>query len=652
MTLAVGHSADLDMQQPFRNTILNQLSYDCRHTKDEESEHCLSKSASAKKDTHPLAKHVVGAMFEQYMEIVIEDETKRTGNYIFWMTCFYTYTQSESETWTKILNPLLDSLSEGDDAAKDQKVKLYLGYVVEHFNSPMHHLVANMTASLQDYGKDDVYGSKCEKDYFDDDLSTEAKAMFLLMAKLAHDETSLTLGEWLRVSISLELFSDLPARIEFRKRFAGLRTQIATGMENLVVADNITTSEIMSYLQLGFRTGKMPDKEVIHGHYKETLQVAKYYMQPLWSKMTEKAKLRDLNDMLKGINDAYGQLKPQDYRNFFPALLHCSYGGDDNSKLCQSPVATFTRTGLGYTFNTESFFKLYKKGTSLETFCQEINERTHRTNCTTDTFESNVAQIEGNGPEFSMRLLLNTPEWSRNSWHVQKLAIHPPGSIAADFIEPSPGMLTTVVISPHETITDESLLQQDMSVRGCHSQGKDGNPLKVHAKYTRDNCVFECHMQKSLEKCGCSPWTFPKLNEDVQICSHNETTCFSEEMKLAKKTEKCPDCLEECNRVKYEYTVHTSPLKDICKDNEVIKDAVNKEIPVLYNFLPHSYIMQELGLENHISNQCYFYAKRNVAVVDIQIGPSTIIRTTRTVRVTLVELLANIGKSSKRTTSE
>ncbi len=264
--------------------------------------------------------------------------------------------------------------------------------------------------------------------------------------------------------------------------------------------------------------------------------------------------------------------------------------------------------------------------------------------CTTEKSAANVMNIEGNGPDYSRRLLLNAKAKNRNDWHVLKVALHEPNSIAVDYIEPSPGMLTTVVVTPHVTITDNSLLQEDRSVRRCHSQKEDRNPLKVHAKYTRDNCVFECHLQKSLDTCGCIPWTFPKLNDEVRICSYQEARRFYKAMRLAKKTEECPDCLEECNRVKYEYTVHTSPLKDICKENEAVKDAVNKEIPLLYNFLPYSYIMQEVGLENHISNQCYFYAKKNVAVVDVQIGPSRVITTTRTVRVTLVDLLANIGK--------
>ncbi len=84
-------------------------------------------------------------------------------------------------------------------------------------------------------------------------------------------------------------------------------------------------------------------------------------MQPLQSNMTEKAKVRDLEEnVLKAINDAYGKSEPKDFRNFFPALLHCSYGDEDDSKLCQTPVTTFTRTGLGSPFNHGSFFAPYR----------------------------------------------------------------------------------------------------------------------------------------------------------------------------------------------------------------------------------------------------------------------------------------------------
>ncbi len=164
---------------------------------------------------------------------------------------------------------------------------------------------------------------------------------------------------------------------------------------------------------------------------------------------------------------------------------------------------------------------------------------------------------------------------------------------------------------------------------------------------TRYNCAFGGHLAKAIKECGCVTWKHPKLNGTEKSCSKvEETACFEGSFTKAKEEEKCPKCIDECNKVNYEYTIHTKQLKNHCQENEM-SGSVNKKNKNIndnvLNYLPEDYNFQEMGLRLHLFQYCFFYTKKNTAVVDFFIGPATVVQITSRPRVTFEDQLGSIG---------
>ncbi len=72
-------------------------------------------------------------------------------------------------------------------------------------------------------------------------------------------------------------------------------------------------------------------------------------------------------------------------------------------------------------------------------------------------------------------------------------------------------------------------------------------------------------------------------------------------------------------------------------------DAANKINDKLSNYLPNDYTLQEMGLKLHLLDPCFFFGSKNTAVVDVYIGPSTVVHITSRPRVTFEDQLGSIG---------
>ncbi len=596
-------------------------------------------------------------MFEQYKNIVIAYETRTTDETIRTVTCLFL---TLGELGQKVLKPIAEILSKPNDRARQQRINKYISDIVKFLKLPTQVLVANMSEGLQDNLNANVTFSDCvhehEEAYFKH-LSPDAKAMAFLVAKLVLDENMITFDDWHRWSYIGQ--NNNSVKMTFNNNFKVLKEQVSAAMETVVHSANYTLSDIMVFLgQADYKfekgTGKLSKGgQVVPYTYKEILQVARHILKPLKSEMKEQGKVEDIRSSLQRINGTYGRKMSDSFTNYSPALLHCKFGNGKSDKICQSATTAFTVSGLGYSFNTERFFDLYQKSPTMDIFCNEIIEQTDQEMCSASSTKSDKkpATIKTNGETFALRLLLNTPQMGRFEWAVPSLVVHSPYSIADNLknsIKPSAGMHTTVVVTPHVTMADKSLLQADKSVRKCHSQEKDGNPLKLFKHYSRDNCEFECHLEKGIQKHNCVPWDLPKLDDVVRTCNFSEAAQFEETMKVYKEDEECPHCIDECYKVDYEYTIHTKPLENICKGKEkrkiyeAVKMEVNKKLE--YNFLPLDYVLQEMGLRVNLIDSCFFYVNKNAALVDIHIGPAAAVQITRSRRVTFLQQLANLGE--------
>ncbi len=645
---------------PLKKAIMDQLTYDCSEysNQDAEAKECIEKSASVRDIVRPLAVSLLKKMFFHYREVVNDADTRSRDTYFRQMIC--SYNDARFFDWALFLNPMVYKLSVLNDTEVMHEALWYLEQIGGLLKMPEQYFVAHMKELVKDVTHVNISTTSCLRYYYNNKFSIEAKAMTLLIIKLLNDGTKMTLSGWNTIYYLgvLETY----ALNNFWDKSIPLRVQVLKGMESIVDSNrSLLFVDILKFLELtdfdiGFLKSIGTDsikKESVQKLYNEILQVAKYMVKPINLKMTETARIRDLQDRaLKEISAEYLRGGPNSYFNNFPAVLYCKFD-QDNNNMCRNAVTTFTTSGLGHSFNTESFFQLYHKRPSLNIFCKEVVERKDLANCLSesDGIESNrsLLLIRKNSPNFALRLLLLAPQRNRDSWQLQRLALHSPYTvpdITGNFIEPSVGTHTTVVVTPHVTVTDDSLLRQDKSIRRCHDSNIDANPLALFKTYTRDNCIFECHLNKSKDACGCIPWYHPKLDLEDSTCSQNESICFKRSMERSQDLLDCSHCVNECWKVNYDYTLHTKPLKNICKDAKEIRDTINMVINSdggTLNFLPEFDVLQELGIEYYLFDACYVYARKNVALVDIHIGPNIAVKITRRARVTFLQQLANLG---------
>ena len=67
--------------------------------------------------------------------------------------------------------------------------------------------------------------------------------------------------------------------------------------------------------------------------------------------------------------------------------------------------------------------------------------------------------------------------------------------------------------------------------------------------YSFEVCEFECFMNQSRNKCGCTPWNYPHPEDTITtICDGVGAFCFESAMKAGFTDCYCP---ENCEHVQY-----------------------------------------------------------------------------------------------------
>ncbi len=296
-------------------------------------------------------------MFEQYKEAVAADE-KTVAKYIRTVAC-KVYTSDDKDFG--FYNPLFETLSVPNEVARDERAKKLLRKVEDWFKTPKSSLHASMAAHFSKHPRVQMSYSECigkRYGYF----SQEAKAMFVLMYKIYSDQTTLGIGHLHKIGKITFAAIDPSLMEAFQKSFGELQDQVITGMNNLVEADDISFAEILKFLlKEDDGSGKLKTQNGTdtNEHYRELLQVAKYTVAPLRVKMTEFARVRDMKDVfLKAIDSIYGRSEAGSFINYYPASLYCKFGNGKDNQTCDNAMTSFTTSGFGHSFNTDSFFQV------------------------------------------------------------------------------------------------------------------------------------------------------------------------------------------------------------------------------------------------------------------------------------------------------
>ncbi len=285
------------------------------------------------------------------------------------------------------------------------------------------------------------------------------------------------------------------------------------------------------------------------------LKVMKYMIAAPGREANEKSERRDRQT----INELGYTLSKFVMQNANPVFLACKYGNNPMQSNCNLFRKLFTTKGIGYTFNNEAFYKMFINNTDNTAFFKEMHQLEND-----DTHGPKIITL--NGKKRSFEFILNHIKTNAIS-SSNRLMIHSPYTIADardEAIDLAPGMMYDIFLTPSVTVTDRKGLQLDYTQRKCFSARENSN-LKIFRSYSQSACLFECQLTKAIEKCNCTAWNYPSVNNKVNLCWFEvANTCFEETMEELDP-QSC-DCPNDCDSIHYNIGISESFLnvEEIC----------------------------------------------------------------------------------------
>lgn len=408
---------------------------------------------------------------------------------------------------------------------------------------------------------------------------------------------------------------------------------------------NLTEAEL-----LGFK-GCCEFKHLYDAMPKEILKVMRYAQQAPHLLSGKK----EMEDLRKDAQKAFSYpLLPIDNRvarqNLNPRILQCQYNKyplNQSPEDCQWFARSYTDEGLGYSFNTGSFWDHHQTNQFTKDF-YDVMHPDERTNWST------IAYPETSGRDYGLKITLELNDFLtvaqtvRNqgkSFPVFKVAIHDP-STPADLrsagIEIEPGYLSTFLITPSQTITTDSAKELEPGQRECRLK-TENEGMVIFKTYSQSGCILECKLAQGVDRCGCIPWNYPHPSEDQKICDFEGSACFERAMADTEKARNC-DCPLDCDSIRYAYSVSSTMLdKDkICKDSS--KSTFSDASTALPTMLERIFNQLVDGADIEMEQICRENLDK-IAMVQFQLTSKQVTRIKRDRRVTLADMISTFGKS-------
>ena len=189
-------------------------------------------------------------------------------------------------------------------------------------------------------------------------------------------------------------------------------------------------------------------------------------------------------------------------RNFNPFIPLCQYEGLPETmtfETCDLFNRGFTNMGLGYSFNANSFTKMYQQ-TEYNTLFKKI------------MFPSQNDQVRhpgSSGPDYRLRFVLNGDSEAVKQYEKAKdytkviteftLGIHDPSepaNLRADAIKVRTGYETTILITPKVILTTAEAEKMSFTDRQCWKRS-ESSKLKIFKEYSRNACLLECALDEA-----------------------------------------------------------------------------------------------------------------------------------------------------------
>ncbi len=305
------------------------------------------------------------------------------------------------------------------------------------------------------------------------------------------------------------------------------------------------------------------------GHMDLVYKLQKQLIPPTSRIPSEKREVVDVDIVKKAMQSEYlYQMENEEIINDYSTVLTCKFGDLDSSQSCKLFSNTFTTGGIGYTFNNEPYWNLFKNTTSNYAFYKEIYE-------TENSFESELPRyIVNTGQGFSLDFIVRHDTYGYRYENDQVLgnyqevflALHDPSklpNLRAEGVVIQPGLFYDIRVIPSITITDESGLALDAKARNCLSKDDNEDLLTFNA-YSQSACILECKLQKAISQCHCSAWDYPRIDESVHLCVNNteNNDCFLKVMNNDAVANEC-DCLNDCEHITYDVDLHVTTLREL-----------------------------------------------------------------------------------------
>ena len=326
---------------------------------------------------------------------------------------------------------------------------------------------------------------------------------------------------------------------------------------------------------------------------------------------------------------------------------------------CLGFFRTYTDAGIGYSYNTATFWDNYKYNDGLSPFFKVMqpkgndevfehiakNMSSSQAHVLRSLFQK-VLHPKSSGPKYGLKLYVSSDTLDHGPIKLQLHSPYEPANIEGSALELTHGMRHTIYVTPKKTTTEHNLKSLPYHTRGCLFENENHGPQRLFNNYTRQSCLFECSLSQAYEHCGCIPWDFPHFEKSAKLCLRGEDKCFRKWMKNSQSELSC-QCPSSCNHIDYAYSVVSTPL-DIY-DMPLCNFLYDARQPNNMMFLDQVYDPNNRRIkfpwswvESDPKEKCQETVSY-VAVINIQLTSDTITEIVRRRRVTFTDQLSNLG---------
>ena len=135
-----------------------------------------------------------------------------------------------------------------------------------------------------------------------------------------------------------------------------------------------------------------------------------------------------------------------------------------------------------------------------------------------------------------------------------------------------PGQSNAITISAVNVKASDQIRQLSVEARKCYFE--DEFPLKMHKKYSHQNCILECTLDYAYEKVAeengnytkCVPWFYPVTDEQMNLCDPWEQKAF-QKIFGAVPGNTCNHCLPDCKGNLFETKIDRAAFQKCDRTN-------------------------------------------------------------------------------------